>query len=885
MSLPYVLAAISGLLLVIGLTEPLSRRLALPPSVMLAVVGILIGTGASLLLFSSFSSGLDDVAAVFVFPPLNSEVFLYIFLPALLFHASLSLDVRRLMEDAAPIFLLAVVAVIVATFVIGFALQPVSGMPLLVCLLLGSIVATTDPVAVIAIFRDLGAPARLVRLVEGESLFNDAAAIALFVLLLEALTTNAEITLQAAAYTLAVSAAGGVLVGLIGGWCALALFRLVRDLPAALMTLSLALPYLVYVICETAFHTSGVSAVVTAALVVASGGPTRVSPDAWRHVTEIWDQIAFWASSLIFVFASLLVPKLLGGVDWGDLASLVVLILAALAARAAVLFGLLPLLSLARLSQKVAAPIKAVILWGGLRGAATLALALAVTENGLLEQDQKRFIAVLATGFTLYTILVNGLTLKPLIRLLKLDQLSAFDRALREEVLALALGNVRDAVATAADDYDIAPSVAREAGRPYEARISAARAEAEKAEDILDRDRVTLGLVALADQERSILLEHVNERTVSPGIVSLLVVDAERMRENARYSGRVGYRRAARRALEFPLSFRIGLRIHRFSGIDRWLIRALAERFERLLVSRIVLGELVPYVRNRLAPLLGERVGDIVEEILTLRRDSVAKALDALRLQYPDYAADLERRFLLRIATQREEREYRALYADHLIGSELFSDLERGIDRTRATVERGPRLDLGMRTRDLVAQFPLFKNLTSDQIDKVVRLLRPRFAVPGERLIRKGERGDSVYFISSGAVEVTTGERRVRLGRGDFIGELALLYGGRRNADVTALGYCQMLVLEGEAFKALIGRYPEIGVEVEAIAKARNLMNTRIAHPEETTSGAAPDFRTNSAYEDDDDDDDRSARRVAALMRWRSPGASGPPEKADKKGG
>jgi len=875
MSLPYLLAAIASLLVVIGLTEPLSRRLKLPPSVMLAFMGILIGTGASFLFFSNFKSGLDDVAAVFVFPPLNSEVFLYIFLPALLFQASLSLDVRRLMEDAAPIFLLAVVAVIVATFVIGLALHPVSGMPLLVCLLLGSIVATTDPVAVIAIFRDLGAPARLVRLVEGESLFNDAAAIALFVLLLDAVTSGAEITLGTAAYTLAVSAAGGVLVGLIGGWLALALFRLVRDIPAALMTLSLALPYLVYVICETAFHTSGVSAVVTAALVVASGGPTRVSPDAWRHVTEIWDQIAFWASSLIFVFASLLLPKLLGGVDWSDLVSLAVVVVAAIAARAVVLFGLLPLLSVTRLAEQVPNTIKAVILWGGLRGAATLALALAVTENGLLDEDQKRFIAVLATGFTLYTILIQGMTLRPLIRLLKLDQLSPFDRALREEVLALALGNVRDAVATAADDYDIAPSVAREAGRPYEARIGAARSEAEKAEDILDRDRVTLGLVALADQERSILLEHVNERTVSPGIVSQLVVDAERMRENARSSGRLGYRRAARRSLDFPFAFRVALRVHRFTGIDRWLITELAERFERLLVSRIVLGELIPYVRNRIKPLLGERVGDIVEEILTLRRDAVAKALDALRLQYPDYAADLERRFLLRIATQREEQEYRALFADHLIGRELFSDLQRGIDRTRGTVERGPKLDLGMRTRDLVAQFPLFKNLSSDQIDRVVRLLRPRFAVPGERLIRKGERGDSVYFISSGAVEVTTGERRVRLGRGDFIGELALLYGGRRNADVTALGYCQMLVLEGEAFKALIERHPDIGTQVGSIAEARKAMNLRgHSDAEPTPSGAAPEYRPIGSFDDDDVDEDRSARRVAALMRWRSGSSS-----------
>ncbi|MEW5422271.1 cation:proton antiporter [Amorphus sp. 3PC139-8] len=871
MSLPYVLAAVACLLVVIGLMELVAKRLKLPPSVLLAMVGILIGSGASLLLFSSVPSALDPVAAVFVFPPLNSEVFLYVFLPALLFQASLSLDVRRLLEDAAPIFLLAVVAVIVATFAIGYALTPVSGQPLVVCLLLGAIVATTDPVAVIAIFRDLGAPARLTRLVEGESLFNDAAAIALFVLLLEALTNDTPITIGSAAETLAASAAGGILVGLVGGWCALVLFRLVRDIPAALMTISLALPYLVYVVCELALDASGVSAVVTAALVVASGGPTRVPPDAWRHVSEIWDQIAFWASSLIFVLASLLVPKLLGGVDFGDLASLVVLILAAFLARAVVLFLLAPLLTFLRLSERVPNPIKAVVLWGGLRGAATLALALAVTESTVIDQDAKRFIAVLATGFTLYTILVHGLTLRPLMRILKLDQLSPFDRALREEVLALALGNVRDAVAQAADDYDIAPAVARAAGRPYEARIASAKTAGEKAEDILDRDRVTLGLVALADQERSILLEHVNERTVSTGIVSMLVVDAERMREFSRSNGRVGYRRAARRALDYSLAFRMALRVHRFTGYDRWLIRELSDRFERLLVSRIVLGELLPYVRNRLAPLLGERVGDIVEEILSLRREAVAKALDALRLQYPDYANDLERRFLLRIATQQEEREYRALYHDHLIGAELYSDLERGIEHTRTTLDRGTRLDLGMRTRDLVAQFPLFANLTAEQIDRVVRLLRPRFAVPGERLIRKGERGDSVYFISSGAVEVITGERRVRLGRGDFIGELALLYGVRRNADVNALGYCQILVLEGEAFKALIKRYPEIGKEVERVAEARNQSNRDGGHPEVGSIEPITDRRPVAGFEDEDEED-RLARRLTALMHWRSPG-------------
>ena len=124
----------------------------------------------------------------------NSSTYILVFLPALLFQAALTIDVRRMMEDAAPILLLAVVAVFVATAVIGLALWPLAGVPLVVCLLLGSIVATTDPAAVVAIFRDIGAPARLVRLVEGESLLNDAAAIAIFYVLLEIITSGDEPT-------------------------------------------------------------------------------------------------------------------------------------------------------------------------------------------------------------------------------------------------------------------------------------------------------------------------------------------------------------------------------------------------------------------------------------------------------------------------------------------------------------------------------------------------------------------------------------------------------------------------------------------------------------------------------------------------------------------
>lgn len=825
MSVPIILSVVAGLLIVIGLIEPLAERLKLPASVLFAIVGILIGGGASFLLYTPYTDIFNSAARVLVYLPVNGETFLYVFLPVLLFQAALNLDVRRMLEDAAPIFLLAVIAVIAATGAIGFALGAVTHYPLVACLLLGAIVATTDPVAVLAIFRDLGAPARLTRLVEGESLLNDAAAITLFVLLLELLVGGTPITFSEAALRFAISAAGGGVLGYVIGRAGVALFLLVSEIPPAVVTLSVALPYVVYIVAEQVFHVSGVIAALSAGVAVNIHGQMRASPDAWRYMREIWEQLEFWASSLIFVMASILVPRLLDQLSIWDLVPLVVLILAAFLSRAAVLFGLLPLLTVARLSARVSARFKTVILWGGLRGAVTLALALVVTENYAIDPAVRRFVGVMATGFVLFTLLVNGTTLRLLIRLLGLDRLSPFDQLLRDNVLALALGNVRDVVDQTARDYGLADTSSEQTIAVYDARIATVAARTVTESEILDRDRIRLGLVALADRERTLVLEHFRERTISLRIIEKLLTDTGLMAESARVGGRVEYNRAARHALDFPRSFRVALFLHRAFSINNFLVNQIADRFERLLVMRIILSELVPFVQERVAPIVGDRVAALVEEILATRREGVSKALDALRLQYPDYADSLERSFLLRVALRREELEYRNLFDDRLIGNELYTNLRRSIDDTREKLSTRPVLDLGLRTRDLIATFPMFTGLSDAQLDQITRLLKPLFAVPGELLIRRGERGESVYFISSGAVEVARESGRVRLGRGDFVGELALLTGAPRAADVTALGYCQLLVLEGVDFRRLLDRNPEMKTEVERVAAERLAMN------------------------------------------------------------
>jgi CPA1 family monovalent cation:H+ antiporter len=204
--------------------------------------------------------------------PVRSATYIYVFLPLLVFEAGIATDVRRMMEDAAPILLLAIIATLVATGIIGLALWPLAGVPLVVCLLLGAIVSTTDPAAVIAIFRDVGAPARLTRLAEGEALLNDAAAIVLSTVLFGVISTGAQPDIGSGLLEFFVSFIGGGLFGVVAGRGLLWAILWMRDDRLAETTLTLGLAYGVFVLSERFLHVSGVAAVLAAALVVSATG-------------------------------------------------------------------------------------------------------------------------------------------------------------------------------------------------------------------------------------------------------------------------------------------------------------------------------------------------------------------------------------------------------------------------------------------------------------------------------------------------------------------------------------------------------------------------------------------------------------------------------------
>ena len=812
---------LTGLLAITSLLLPVARRLNFPFTVLLAAVGCgfgfvvagLAGT-EGLWVLGDFVTALDEFS-------ITSEAVLFVFLPALVFESALSIDVRKLMDDIGPILLLAIVGLLISTFAVGGVLYAFADVAFVVCLLLGAVVSATDPVAVVAIFRDLGAPKRLAILVEGESLFNDATAIVMFTILLGMLVSGAEADLLGGAGKFVKVFVGGIVVGFVFARAVCWLIGRLRGVPLVEITLTVCLAYLSFILAEHYLHVSGVMAVVTAALVVGSYGRTMFSPETWHPLTETWEQLGFWANSLIFVLVGLAVPEVLEGFGWGDAGLLVVLIVAAFAARAAIIYGFMPVLGRSGLAERVSGAYQTVMFWGGLRGAVSLALALAVLEHPEVSAGDKHFVVLLITGFVLFTLFVNAPTMGALMEWLGLNKLSARDLDTRNRVLARSLAGVRDDLQGVARDYQIETDLAKDVATQYDRRLAEIESERAGVEGLSAADRVRTGLTTLVNDERGLYLKQFSQGFVSPPIARRLFAQADTVLDGIKTGGVEGHNAAVQQTMAFQLPFRIALRLQRHFGWTGPLAAALGDRFEMLLVTRTVLRDMKAHTKEKIGPLFGEDTGTALLLMLDERLAAADQQLEALRLQYPEYADALQTRLLERVALRLEAADYGSMVDQAVISHEVFKDLQSALSARAEALEVRPRLDLGLDPEKLVAKVPYFADLEAGRIAEIAGLLKPRLVLPGERVVRKGDPGDAMYFVSTGAVEVDVGAEPVRLGSGDFFGEIALLKDQPRTADVTALSYCQVLALFVRDFRRLLDANPDLRERITRVADER----------------------------------------------------------------
>lgn len=811
---------LSGLLMLAVLMLPAARRLEFPYTVLLAAVGVLIGlldrltVSADLPVIGDFFAALRSIE-------ITAEAVFFIFLPALVFEAAMVLDVRRLLDDLGAILFLAVVGLLLSTVIIGVSLWSITGFTLIACLMLGVIVSATDPVAVVAIFKEVGAPKRLSILVEGESLFNDATAILLFTILAGMLAGEAEPGLIEGVVGFLTVFLGGALVGWVLGRLFVWIIGHLDNMPLVERTLTICLAYLSFVVAEHYLHTSGVMAVVVAALVMGSRGRTVIAPQDWHGLHDLWEQLGFWANSIIFILVGLLVPALMADFGAQQVLWLVVLILSAFAARALILFGLLPLLSRLHLGQQVSVGFRAVMFWGGLRGAVALALALVVIESPEYSEDVRQFVGILVTGFVLFTLFVNAPTIGFVIKLFRLDQLSASDLAVRDRALALALARIGDNIERVAARQEASAETTAAIAGAYRSRSDAAQAAVESLRDLSLRDWEHIGLLNLAARERAAYDHQFEDGFLPSATYRILGEQLDDLTDALRVGGPEAYDRAAARSLDFGRDFHLAMFLQRRFGMTRPLARAVADRFARIEGARLALAEVLGDGLSKVRELVGTEAGEALQQRLQQRRQAAEVALESLERQYPDYARRIERRLLQQGALRLEEQSYRRMHGDGLISGEVFGDLMQRLRDEEHELERLPALDLGLDPRRLLARVPLFQDLAEARIDQLAALLKPRLVLPGERVVARGEQGDAMYFISNGALRVELDGGSVVLGSGDFFGELALMTHQPRNADVLATGFADLLLLRTVDFQRFMAANPDTREKIEAVAKAR----------------------------------------------------------------
>lgn len=406
------------LLLVACLAAIAFKKINFPYTVGLVIVGLIL---------SFLARNIEALEVVNTFR-LSEEIILFIFVPPLIFESALNMDSRLLLRNLPPVLVLAAPGLLISTAIVGTILAWLTPLSLGQALLFGSLVSATDPVAVIALFKELGAPKQLAILVEGESLFNDATAIVTFNIILGIIAAGVvgADALQQGAIDFLVAFLGGILVGAAFGYLMNLAMNLAQENSLLLSTITTITAYGAFLIAEEVFAVSPVMAVVSAGLVVGWYKSNRLEAETREYVSEFWEYAAFLANSLIFLLVGITASSFRFFEQLSQtqslLTSLGITIATVLAARAVVVFTLVPLVNFFR-ESKIPFSYQLVGYWGGLRGAVCLALALSIDP----EFPNRDLIVMLTLGIALFTLLIPGTTVGKLIQSLELNRPSILD--------------------------------------------------------------------------------------------------------------------------------------------------------------------------------------------------------------------------------------------------------------------------------------------------------------------------------------------------------------------------------------------------------------------------------------------------------------------------
>lgn len=790
-----VVLIIMALLTVAMLAAGICHNLPIPYTVFLVIIGIVLG---------SFARNEESMRVLLDFQ-LTPDIVLFLFLPALIFESAFNLNTRQLVKDLFPVLVLAVPALLISTAFIGIGLWFFLKMDLVLALLFGALISATDPVAVISLFKELGAPERLTILVEGESLLNDATAIVIFKIILLFALSGATFTWADAGdavFDFLEVFVGGALVGFVIGFVFSEFLHKLFSSLSAFMIMTIVVAYSCFVVAEHTLHVSGVMAVVASAITMGMLWVPRISQSAIHTVKETWEVIALVSNSLLFLLVGLSVEtgSLVARMDAIGIAILLVLF-----SRAATIYTMVPATIKWFSLPHVSLGERHIMWWGGLKGGLAIAIVLSVPED-LPGRD---LLLDLTLGVVMFSLLVNAPTIKPLIQKLGIDKLTDDELAeLKQGMLhagkesstlisrfyraGTVSRSVQQIIQKNTDEVfasDI-PDIQKAQGIRH-LRLSALRAEFDELKKLHDIN----------------LIQHYTYLDIRNNIQC----DRERIiaNEGSGDSTDISSKTGFFMFMENALLKRI--REHDWAAwlLHRYQNTRLAHRMQRDIAGVLICIAVLEMLETHLEVEIAER-----EQIAEKYRERLQRKQSRLRdiaVDFPDFYARFETNLFTKVALTSARLHTEEEHHDGEIGAKALTHIERMIHEAISSLppitDAAPRLEAS----DLIGTVPLLNGLPSVVLDQLSECAKSVTFLADDIVIGEGERGDALYIITHGSLSVYKGHKEVAvLSDGDFFGEMALLGDQVRTATVKAKTPSTLLRLRRRDVMQLAGEGTEL---------------------------------------------------------------------------
>ena len=375
---------------------------------------LLIGLGLSILLLLFGGDAMKESADEFVTRIDFNETVMNVMLSFLLFAGALHVNLGDLRDQKWVVAILASAGLLISTFLVGVVSYFVFSwvgldVPLLWCLVFGALISPTDPVAVLGILKKVGAPKSLETKITGESLFNDGVGVVVYLVLVGLAAGQAEASVISVSKLFLVEVGGGIILGAVLGYVAYWMLKTIDNYQVEIL-ITLALVTGGYQLA-TSWHLSGPLAMVVAGLMIGNHGRLMAMSDTTRdHLDLFWELIDEILNALLFLLIGLEIFVL----TWSGQAFTAGLVLIVVVLASRIIAVSLPVVMLQR-ARAFSPGIIRILTWGGLRGGISVALALALPKDGSLDVESRQAILMATYLVVIFSIAVQGLTLKPLI--------------------------------------------------------------------------------------------------------------------------------------------------------------------------------------------------------------------------------------------------------------------------------------------------------------------------------------------------------------------------------------------------------------------------------------------------------------------------------------